>query len=474
MKTMNRAAKKAVFALLGILTSGAAMSAAELLPYPIDTIEGQAVYRYEVEKSIGLYRISVNFGVSQADIIRMNPALEERGLHYGETILIPVVDSPADDDTNRNTVEKPHVTSTEQLAVSPTTGETTSLIVPDTASISLGTVLADTILPTDNDTTRIALLLPFQACNTKRDHNTDRFIDFYEGVLLALYDMQAPGTHYVLDVYDTEKSDARVRDLIDNNSLHEVDAIIGLAYPLQLMQMGEWSKQHQIPLLAPFVDHIEGIESNPYMLQFNSSYQQEATAMADWLDAHRGEINCVLIDAKDADIPPVIRQLRKEIKGRNIPYTTTSIHNILNDSISSALRDSMENILIFNTTKYSNIQVLIPRIISSKGEHTVTLYSQYSWRKEHVALPEVYTSIFDTDSIRDTNEYEVHYAAYFNHPHATDVPRYDLLGYDLTRQLIAFLKGSDYHGLQSEIRFERISPDGGYVNTHIRIQRTQP
>ena len=58
-----------------VLTQWMLVTAQELLPYPIDTINGQAVYRYEVEKSIGLYRISVNFSVSQEDIIRWNPEL---------------------------------------------------------------------------------------------------------------------------------------------------------------------------------------------------------------------------------------------------------------------------------------------------------------------------------------------------------------------------------------------------------------
>ena len=37
--------------------------AQELLNYPLDTINGEEVYRYQVEKSIGLYRVGVNFNV---------------------------------------------------------------------------------------------------------------------------------------------------------------------------------------------------------------------------------------------------------------------------------------------------------------------------------------------------------------------------------------------------------------------------
>ena len=41
------------------------LSAQAILPYPLDTVDGQVYYRYTVERSIGLYRISKNFGVSQ-------------------------------------------------------------------------------------------------------------------------------------------------------------------------------------------------------------------------------------------------------------------------------------------------------------------------------------------------------------------------------------------------------------------------
>ena len=63
--------------------------AEELLNYPLDTINGEEVYIYPVEKSIGLYRIGVNFNVPQSEIVRFNPQLRERGLHYGEKLFIP-------------------------------------------------------------------------------------------------------------------------------------------------------------------------------------------------------------------------------------------------------------------------------------------------------------------------------------------------------------------------------------------------
>lgn len=76
-----------VLALCALLVVPA--KAQELLNYPLDTINGEEVYRYQVERGIGLYRVGVNFDVPQSEILRLNPQLRERGLHFGEVILLP-------------------------------------------------------------------------------------------------------------------------------------------------------------------------------------------------------------------------------------------------------------------------------------------------------------------------------------------------------------------------------------------------
>ena len=463
---------------------------------PIDTIHGQPMYRYTVEKSVGLYRVSKNFGVSQDAIIEANPELRTRGLRFGEVIYIPVpegrrikavpadVTAPASIPTadrrkpaqprelsRRDTISRRlHDPSIEAPREVETVADSLPSVVDTTA-------VADSIPAlwewNDSTTIRLSLLLPFQARNDKRDQHAERFMEFYEGCLLAAYDLQAEGQPLVLDVYDTEKNTAIVRQLLDSNSLAETQAVIGLAYPLQLMQVMPWAMENEVPVLAPFIDYMEGIETNPYLYLFNSSAEQEARVLGQWLEEHRDSVNCVLVEAKDADIPSSVRLVHKEIKARQIPCTKTSIRQILDDSIQLALRDNVENILIFNTEKYSNVQVLISRILNSKGSHAVTLRAQYSWTRENIALPLLYTSIFSTDQPTARDAYEMHYERYFGHEHVSTTPRYDLLGYDLTRTIAAILKDTTYTGLQSDIRFEQVNPEGGYINTNVHVIHTK-
>ncbi len=455
--------------LLRLLTVCCALCAshlvsAELLPYPIDTINGQAVYKYRVPRSIGIYRVSVNFGVTQEDIIRWNPQLKERGLHYDELIYVPVVGI-----------------ETAAVAVAPDTVPATAAVdtiplVADPVQVVDTVIVVDTVPAAVVDTNatdsfpkmKIALLLPLQAESVQRDANMERFMDFYEGCLIALYDLQY-ADHFDLHVFDIGKQDTEVKRLLADSVLHQMDAVIGPAYPSQVEPIARLAKEDSVLVLIPFTDHVPELQTNPYLMQFNPTPQLEAKTMADYIEANKERVNCVFVDSPEQ--PEGIRALLGELSARAIPSTKVPMHRILADSISHCLKDSVENILFFNTEKYSSLQIILPHVLTGKGDHRVTLYSRYSWQKEKIILPQIYTSVFATESEVDLSHYDAVYARFFKHEHNSANPRFDLLGYDLMRQLVAHLQGKEYYGLQSDIRFERVSETGGLINNHVQVIR---
>ena len=430
---------------------------AELLPYPTDTINGQVFYRYRVPRSIGLYRVSVTFGVSQEEIIKWNPQLRERGLHYDETILVPCRDT-AEPEALQPSNEEPEAPKPSNEEPDSIPADTVVAVVPDS-------IAKDSIKPI-----KLALLLPLQSESAQRDASADRFLEFYEGALLALYDLQAK-QKFELFVYDIGKSEDKVRQLVRDSVLRDMDAIIGPAYPAQVNVIAEVALSDSIPTLIPFTNKIKDITTNPYLMQFNPDVKREAKALVDYLEPSKANVNIVFIDAKEADIPYSVREFRQEARNRGFSITRVSVKDILADMLGKSLKDSAENIIIFNTEKYSNLQLLMPHVLNGKGGKKVTMYSQYSWQKEQVLLPQIYTSVFATDVPADLTHYEGLFTLFFQHKHKTDLPRFDLLGYDITRQMIAWLKGKEYYGLQSDINFERVSETGGYINTHVAIIR---
>ena len=414
------------------------------LEYPTDTIEGIILYRYPVEKSIGLYRVSVNFSVPQSTIIEWNPFLKERGLQFGDTLYIP---------TGRPIVVEKQEMSYEKQ---------------ETANNKMVIVPMDSVEDKNQTAIRIALLLPLQAKIEQRTEAMDRFVDFYEGCLIALNDSQDSTQKIDFYIYDTDKDIAEISRLMANE-LTAMNAIIGPAYPQQVALIDTFAKNHNIPTIIPFSSEVSSLKDNPYLYFFNTTPQMEADTFLSYLN-QRGELtNCVLIEDKEEDIPKDIRYLREQIEVQSLPHTQTTLHNILVDSIYPALRENVENIVIFNTTKFANIQILLPHLISGKGDRRITLHSLYAWQKERIIIPQVYTTLFTTDDIPELAEYETKYTTYFGHKHASLIPRYDLLGYDITHQFLDALSGKKpTPGLQSDIRFQKIG-EGGYINTHIAL-----
>lgn len=454
-----------IFFILAALVAMTSIRAQELLNYPLDTIDGEEVYRYEVERSIGLYRIGINFGVSQSEIIRLNPQLRERGLHYGETLLIPTK-RPVVKETKAKVVQ---TIITETRIGSKEIGQPQAEPQPtDTVIRGLrDTVITkeDSVLPNTRKVIELALLLPFESRLIKRSVNADRMMEFYQGALLALRDLQNDSTLYRLRVYDTERSERRVNALCDSTELDSVQGILGPVYPIQIEIVAKWCEKHQVPLMLPFSDEMN-LQGYPYVYQFNSPDKDEAKALAQWI-ANREDRHCVFVETHESDLAPSIRLLRQELKAQNIPYSTLALRDLMNDSVSYAIDQFRENIFILHSDRYHQVRMALPHIAQIAARKL--LVSQYSWQKENIDMPQVYTSKFASDT--DLTEYDQQWQETYKNQHVSEMPRYDLLGYDLMREMIHLIRKDEHQhtSLQSPVVWESSSEQDGWQNTYIHI-----
>ena len=460
-----------------------AFRAQELLNYPLDTVNGEEVYRYEVERSVGLYRIGVNFNVTPNEVVRLNPQLKERGLHYGEILLIP---------TGRKVEAKPQVVESAPRVIETRVTETRVLpveakqaekpaekaaevqpeveaefnaVTADTVAKADTVVTSDSVVADGRRVVELALMLPFESQQTKRSANAERMTEFYQGVLLALHELQNDSTLYRLRVYDTERSERRVAALCESNELDSVRAVLGLAYSIQIERMANWCDAHQVPLLLPFSDDSE-LARHPQMLQFNSTDEQKADSLCRWIA--RRDAQCITVEAREADISPSTRALRKMLKQRNIATKAIPMTSVMNDSATVLLDPDRENIIILHSDRYMHVRLLIPHLMKWKeAGFKIRLVSHYAWQKERIDLPQVYASMFTGSG--KSSKYEALWSKYFAMQHMSAVPRYDLLGYDLMHTLIAWMQGERAHeGLQSTVRWQQLN-SGGWQNANVEV-----
>ena len=539
--------------------------------WPKDTVDGVVVYRYTVQKSEGLYRISKNFNVSQEELVRLNPTLQTEGLKFGQVILVPVKEeqpAAADSSMVKHVIEPKEtlyaiskrygVSVAELQAANPEVSknmpigatllipvraaEGATLPVPQTqaeapkmdapqpqseapkvetpkAEAEAPTIEApkaeEVVLPAPKLQTdslpavqqadsaqvqplqlpydssiisalplRIAYLLPFQVEAAKRDGQMDRFIDFYEGALLAIYEAQACGQHFEIFTYDVQKSDIAIQKVLKKGEMQNLDAIIGPAYPAQVSHAALFAKQNRIPCVIPFTNKVSGLEHNPYLMQFNPSAQKEAEAAVRLLSAHKDSLQLVFVDPQASEVSPFVSTLREKALAAGFTTADIALQTIINDSLTTILKQDKKNILVFNSDKYVSVNAVMSKVVNQKKGHSLALFGRYSWQHEKCPIEMVYVSIFHEPNTAHMASYEALYKQYFGHALSSLQPRYDLLGYDLTKAVIRHLLLSqqavsdqdkqhvfaeEHIGLQSDIHYERVSEEGGLENMGIKL-----
>lgn len=434
--------KRFVIATLACTLSAAMALAGDAVEYPIRQLGDQCVYVYPVEKSIGLYRISKNFDVTQDTIQALNPILRERQPQLGDTLFIPVV------------------------------GENCRACIP----VEEEEVAEDTTPVIDTTCYRIGVLLPFHRGGKAPNINAQRITDFYRGVLMAIYHIQkAEQTRFDVQVYNCDKDTVRISQLIADNSLDSLHGLIGPYYTEQIQYMSPWILAHQLPTIIPTATDSVYLKDNPYIMQFNTSLTQETKAIIDYILDWDGKTRCIFLNDTAIAADERIVAIQQAMRLNEIPYEVITKDELMKGKLNTLLMAETEHFVFLNSTTYKPNRSII-KYLSAQKYPRICLYGSYSWQKfyDEFKLPMIYTTAFTTDSEADLSTYDADWDYYFGFGHPSTLPRYDLLGYDLTRKLITTIQNRNQSkGLQSDIFFVPYTEGGGQVNGHIEVLRLE-
>ncbi len=497
---------------------------------------------HTVLKKQTLFAISRKYDVSQDDLKKYNPEIEN-GLQEGMVLRIPVqVKETKKKDTEKNIAEKLEKTTSKDkkttiihvvqpdetlysisrkykvtvekiTELNPASATTlvsgTELRIPaKQGAAASGTQTKDVLVNGNkqeydvnklfdtsvltktsekNKMIRIAFLLPFMLEQDKKDASTDRFIDFYQGALLAIQEAKQKGVSFEIYSYDTEKSEEKLGEVLSNSELKTMDLIIGPAFTNQVPVISDFAKENRINTLIPFTSKVSDIESNPYLFQFNPGTETELDFAAELFKDKYKNMNIVfaeIVGVSSMDEGKLwAAGLQKELKKANKTYSKLALTTSDAADFESVLKTDEKNLIIFNTDKFAYVSPFLNSLRTAATQYDLLLFEQYSWKNQSEKMPAgIYISPFMFNVNQDKlGDYEKTYANYFGKKSSKDLPHFDLLGYDLTSYFISLFqrygnKFSDKigsfnfkNGLQSQPRFERSSNGSGFVNQRVYL-----
>jgi len=118
----------------------------------------------------------------------------------------------------------------------------------------------------------ITYFIPFDASSYSSTSSSDRFVQYYSGLLIATEILEKEGINLNINVVDEKKR--RFSDVL-NSSLHsETDAIIGPYSKPNLVNAAEVAFDNQIPLVSPWRASTTVTENNPYYIQLRPNLDE--------------------------------------------------------------------------------------------------------------------------------------------------------------------------------------------------------
>jgi LysM repeat protein len=298
---------------------------------------------------------------------------------------------------------------------------------------------------TEKKVIRIAYLLPFMLDSEKKDPTIDRFFDFYAGALIAINEAKQKGISFEILTYDTEKSELKMIEVLSNPELKTMDLIIGPAFSNQISLVEKFAKENQINTLIPFTSKVSDIDSNPYLFQFNPGVDTEIEFITDFLTRKQKKINVIFAEIQNINSYDEGKiwadKLQNELTRAGKLFSKIEISSTDSVNFATVLKKGDKNLVIFNTDKFAYINPMIKYLRLQNSEYDIVLFEQYSWRNQSKTMPlSIYISPFIIKN--DSNklkDFNEKFTQFFSKDVSVDSPRYDLLGYDLSDYFISLL-----------------------------------
>jgi len=425
----------------------------------IQTITKEIEYR--VQRKETMYSICRKFNISSLELSQRNPQLRN-GVKAGMVLKIPV----QAEETVVSTPTPPQERDVNALLTTPKMIDQVNVI-------------------------KVALLLPFMANENVRTDTSLRFIEYYEGLLLAIDSLKSKGVSVLLSVYDTESGVNKTKEILKEKELKEANLIIGAVQNDQIALVADFAKKQNIKYIIPFTSRNDDVLSNASVFQVNTPHSYLYAKAAQLCSRIFVDANIILVNTHDKDNKTdYIKTLKTELESRNRSYTECNWNQeTFSTDIAAMLDSTRRNVVIpysGSLEALNKIRTSLRSIADESPQYRLTLYGYPEWQTytrdcldDFFALNTyIYSNFYADNLASNTHDFYARYKTWYSKTLINSFPKYGILGFDTGMYFLSALNkyGANfddhlskikYKSLQTNFDFHRVNNWGGFINTHL-------
>ncbi len=300
------------------------ISVGQIIKIPIDTTKKEYINHRVDKKKDKLRKIAKKYGLETSELRDMNPMLRNR-VYRDQIVRIPIDDN------------EEFIAEFDTLFIQ----EEKETIVPEIDSSSIFKDLHKNIEKTYN----VALMLPlylddfdslqiddFQNEKQLLGQHAFRFIQFYEGFLMAADTLKHQGLELNLYIYDVDHNVSKAIEALQDPRLKNMDLIIGPLFSKSFELASNFSKLFDVKIINPLTIRSEIIKENENVFKIQPSYNSQVKQVAEFVLHHFPYSKIIIVrdnKYKNEEIVDRFRQIFNDSLIRNVPVPNYLLHNIL-------------------------------------------------------------------------------------------------------------------------------------------------
>jgi len=441
---------------------------------------------HEVQKKNTLYSIAKEYDLEIADILAVNPEVEEKGLKKGMKLKIPIEklkDEPKLDQYIEPSTASPYIThrvkpketmyslsklydvSIDSL-MKVNNGLEGGLKVNQLLTIPILKEYTDSVdIDIEFDSTAlkpsyvVSLLLPFYMEQMKMAEDTTPKVsqkmyqnlyakaqyglDFYHGIKLAADSLTEKGLNLELRVFDTANDTARLNQLIKDSALYGSDLLIGPLFYDEFVLAADYAKREGISIVSPVKQSNKILLGNSYVSKVVSSDPILIRSMGSYLADSLSEYNQVIVYPDHIKERTQVDQLKrtyfKEVVAKSDSQAVRVPKEVIWDpndfqALLNKLDSTERNILVAPSEDQAFVTRLMTQL-NQEEAYEITLLGMSDWKNydylevEYLQNLDVHLMVSEhiDYSSPDTKEFERKYLSKFEMPPS----KFSILGFDV-------------------------------------------
>ena len=355
-------------------------------------LHGRKYYVHIVKKGQTVYSIAKAYKVESYDAVTHT---DIHFLHDGDTVWLPcrgqlseaaqeIAPAPQEQRQQQNTT----ATTSAKRGSTTAGGQNTRPATPPTVRKTGRTLKIALMMPLhlnqldDISTTKFDI-----EQRGKKSYRQFEFIEFYEGILMALDRLAESGISVELNVVDVnDNTPEKVEEAFTSHNVAQSDVLIALLLRDAFGKAAELAQAAGIYIINPMTTRSEVCAENPYMVKIQPSTEGLVRLMLKNMKNERPDGHLYIIHSNAKAERAVLDEVKRQLDERgDIQYTLFNWSQ--NAKLATTLKDSPNcNVLcIYDQGKDPNRVMVVNLLnrLSAIKSNSPTLYTISDWTRDY-------------------------------------------------------------------------------------------